>query len=83
MVSVAALPHGSVVKRFKVYYNFFFNIDYLITVIIFNCTIIIGCPKFVTRDEWGARPPRSPPTSIGNNVSIQSVYSINDYKIQY
>ena len=53
--------------------------DYLITVIIFNSTIIIGCPKFVTRDEWGARPPRSPPTSIGNNVSIQSVYSINDY----
>jgi len=31
-----------------------------------------GCPKIVSRAEWGARPPSSPPTSIGNNAS--SIY---------
>ena len=28
-----------------------------------------GCPRIISRAEWGARPPTNSPTPLGDNVS--------------
>ena len=42
-----------------------------------------GCPRIISRAEWGARPPTNSPTPLGDNVRVSLIIQFNSCTYYY